>query len=145
VDRGTATAVVDATLGQGPRTVTYYATDNKGNVEATETLTVNIDTVNPATLAPAAAVVKVGKQAKLKCQVTDSSPNAGTANVTIKIKSKAGKVVKTIKLANRPVGPVLTAKFTVKLKKGAYKLFVYATDKAGNTQANVATNKLTVK
>jgi hypothetical protein len=144
VNGASAKVTVDATA-QGPQTVTYYATDNNSNVESTRSLTVNIDTVKPTTLAPAAANVKAGKTAKLKCQVNDTAPNGGTAAVTIKIKSKAGKVVKTIKLAGKPVNTALSASFKAKLAKGTYKFLVYAIDKAGNKQANVATNKLVVK
>jgi hypothetical protein len=141
----TAHPTIDATAGQGPHTITYHATDNSSNVESGKTLTLNIDTVQPATLAPASATVKAGKVAKLKYQVNDTGLNAGTATVTIKIENKARKVVKTIKLAGKPVNTALKATFKAKLKRGTYKFFVSATDKAGNVQANIASNKLKVK
>ena len=68
-----------------------------------------VDTVAPTTLAPSAAKVVKGKKATLKYQVNDASPNLGTASAVIKIKNKAGKVVKTLK-----PGATAVNKLTVK-------------------------------
>ena len=105
------------------------------------------DTTPPTTQA-FAATAKRGKTAVLKYRLTDPAPNGGTATVTIKVKNKAGKVVKTLKPVVKPVNtPMpLTWKFTVPRtwKAGTYKFYVAATDKAGN-KAKVASNKLIVK
>ena len=86
-----------------------------------------------------------GKKATLKYQVNDAAPNLGTATVVIKIKNKAGKVVKTIKPGSKAVNALQKASFTCKLAKGKYKFYVTATDAAGNKASNTAVNKLTVK
>ena len=104
-----------------------------------------VDTVAPTTLAPSAAKVVKGKKATLKYQVNDASPNLGTASAVIKIKNKAGKVVKTLKPGATAVNVAQKATFTCKLAKGVYKFSVTATDAAGNPSSNTAVNKLTVK
>lgn len=129
----------------GAHTIIYWATDNASNIESTHSLTVNIDTVKPTTATLGAASVKRGKTATLNYRVDDALPNAGSAAVVIKVKSSTGKVVKTLKLASKPVNIAGAATFTCKLAKGKYTFFVSATDTAGNVQANIAKNKLVVK
>ena len=133
---------------QGPHTVLYRSVDKNlptPNVEAAKSLTFGIDTVQPTTTAPSAATAKRGYLAALKYRVADPAPNGGTATVTIKVKNKAGKVVKTLRPVVKPVNTALTWKFTVPRtwRAGTYHFYVYATDRAGN-EAPVASNKLIV-
>jgi len=44
-----------------------------------------------------------------------------------------------------PMNARQTYSFKVTFKKGSYKWYVYATDLAGNTQANIAKASFTVK
>ena len=104
-----------------------------------------VDTVAPTTRAPRAAKVVKGRKATLKYQVNDAAPNLGKATAVIKIKNKAGKVVKTIRPGAKAVNVLQKATFTCKLRKGTYKFYVTATDAAGNKSRNTAVNKLTVK
>ena len=104
-----------------------------------------VDTVAPTTVAPSAAKVVKGKKATLKYQVNDAAPNLGTATAVIKIKNKAGKVVKTLRPGAKAVNVLQKATFTCKLAKGTYKFYVTATDAAGNKAGNTAVNKLTVR
>jgi hypothetical protein len=140
---------VDATThaNDGAHTLTYQAADVAGNIESLKTITVNIDTRRPVPKAPYAASVYRGHTATLKYRVVDLPPNSGTAAVVIKVKNSAGKLVKTLQYASKPVNMALTAKFTVPgtWKRGTYRFYVYATDGAGNTQLKAASNKLIVK
>ena len=104
-----------------------------------------VDTVAPTTVAPSAAKVVKGRKATLKYQVNDAAPNLGTATAVIKIKNRAGKVVKTLKPGAKAVNVLQKATFTCKLAKGTYKFYVTATDAAGNKASNTAVNKLTVR
>ena len=128
----------------GPHTVDYYAVDVAGNRETMQSLTVNIDTGKPATRAPRAAKVKQGRRASLKYEVRDATPNAGSATVAITIKNRRGKVVKRLQLGSKPVNTALTAGYRCSLRPGTYRFSVRATDAAGNTQANIASQTLTV-
>lgn len=128
----------------GTHTIVYHATDVAGNVEVEKTLTVNVDTSKPVTSASAASVVK-GRTATLKYKVTETGASAGTAAVVIKIKSRTGKVVATLRASQVNVNVTATAKFTCKLAKGVYTYTVYATDAAGNAQSKAGSAKLTVK
>jgi hypothetical protein len=136
----------DGTVGAGAHTLKYWAQDINGNVEAQRTVTFEIvaDTVKPVTSATAVSVRK-GRTATLKYKVADADPNKGTATVVIKIKNRAGKVVKTIKAGSKSVNVALTAKFRCTFAKGAYKYYVYATDAAGNVQSRAGYAKLTVR
>ena len=129
--------------GDGAHVITYAAADSANNTEATRTLTVNIDGVSPVAAVLANATVKKGARATVKYQVVDT-PATGAAVTTIKIKNRAGKVVKTLK-STAPVGAAQRAKFTCKLAKGVYKVSAQAKDAAGNVSAVSAARKLTVK
>jgi hypothetical protein len=149
LDGGAPVKVTGATAqvpvsGDGTHAIQYAATDLSGNTEATRTLTVNIDSTRPTAAVLANATVKKGAKATIKYQVTDT-PGTGAAVTTIKIRNKAGKVVKTLKSKALPVGAAQSLKFTCKLPAGVYKVSATAADKAGNVSAVSASRKLTVR
>lgn len=145
----TVTIAVDAAThaNDGPHTCPYGATDDRVIVAPDQTITVNVDTRKPATAAPSSAAARRGAAATLKYRVDDTTPCAGTAVVTIKIRNGAGTIVKTLRLGSKCVGTLRSARFTVPAtwKACAYRFTVYATDAAGNAQAKAASNRLTVK
>jgi hypothetical protein len=104
-----------------------------------------IDPSAPTVVTPSAAKVFRGKKATLKYRVNDADPNLGSATAVIKIKNRAGKVVKTIRPGVKAVNVLQKASFTCKLAKGKYKFFVTATDASGNVTVKAAVNKLTVR
>jgi hypothetical protein len=139
-----ATADVTVPATPGTHTIAYHATDVAGNAEEAKTLTINVDTAKPSTTAPPVSVIK-GRTATLRFKVAETGPNSGKATVLIKVKSRTGKVVATIKPGQVAVNTTATAKFTCRLAKGVYAYTVYATDAAGNAQAKAGSAKLTVK
>lgn len=132
--------------GAGTHTLKYWAQDINGNVEAQQTVTFEVlkDTAKPTTSAWSVAVVK-GRVATLKFKVSDPEPTKGTATVMVKIKDRAGKVVKTMSAGTKTVNVPLTKKFRCGLAKGTYRYYVYATDASGNAQSKVGSARLTVK
>jgi hypothetical protein len=128
----------------GAHVVTYHATDVAGNAEAAQALKVNIDAHKPTTKAPYSAKAKRYQTATLKYRVNDETPNGGTAKVIIAVKDGRGNVVKMLDLGYKPVNTPLAASFRCSLRPGTYTFCVYATDTAGNVQANVARNTLRV-
>lgn len=144
----TVTAPLDHSH-DGANVVSYRSRDNAGNVEPVRSHVVNIDTRKPRTSAPSSATVRRGAKASLKYKVLETGPNGGTATAVIKVKNRAGKVLKTLTYQLRPVNTLLTARFvvprTAAWRAGTYRYFVYATDAAGNKQANVASNRLILK
>ncbi len=145
------TASTDVTIpaatthaNDGKHTLKFQAVDVAGNTEDQQTLTVHIDTTKPVTKALAAVTIRRGRSGSPKYSVADASP---TANVTIKVKNSHGKVVKTFTAKAASTGASHTVKLTVPRtwKAGTYHFYVYATDLAGNGQANVASNKIVVK
>ena len=128
----------------GAHSVTYFATDNAGNVELAHTLRVNTDTERPSTEAPRSSRVRRNQTATLSYRITDATPNGGTANVHIFVKNRRGDVVKQLTLNDKPVNTPLAAAFKASLRPGTYTFRVYGTDRAGNAQSNTATNTLTV-
>jgi len=109
-------------------------------------VTFKIDTTQPTTDAINAVSVKRNRNATLKFRVSEPEGHSPSAEVVIKIvPAKGGNPVKTISIDNVPMNTTQSCSFKVTCKKGSYKWCVYATDLAGNTQANVDTAKFTVK
>jgi hypothetical protein len=140
-----AVLAVDAATVNGPHVFTFKATDLVGNVESPKALTVNIDTVSPTTSAPSAARVVKGRTATLKYAVADAEPNAGEANVIVRIRNRSGKIVQTLNAGQVAVNAPQAVKFRCRLARGTYKYSVYATDMVGNAQSKIGSNKLVVK
>jgi hypothetical protein len=89
--------------------------------------------------------VRKGQVATLRYQVNDPSPSSGTATVVVVIRTKAGKVVKTLRLGTARVNTPQTLRYKVKLKTGSYVFTVTATDAAGNASTVNGSNKLVVR
>ncbi len=151
LDGGTPVAVDGAETDvaittDGDHTLVFHAEDAVGNVEAEQSLPVRIDTVKPTPKAFATSATR-GRTATLRYQVADPAPNGGTASGKLVVKNPAGKTVKTVRFAGKPVNVTVSAKFRVPLtwKAGTYRFYVYATDLAGNTQARIGVAKLVIK
>ena len=129
----------------GVTTISYRSVDELGHTEPTKTCTVSIDTQRPTTKPLAKASVRKGRKATFKYRVNDPVPGSPTATVTIKVKKRSGKVVKTLKPGIKNVNVPLSYKWRCKLKKGKYRWWIYATDTAGNVQATIGKGYLTVK
>ena len=78
----------------GSHAVTYFSTDNGGNVEQPQTGYVNIDATVPTTKAQPAGV-RAGRTVTLRFRVADAAVSCGEATVRIQI-VKGGRVVKTV-------------------------------------------------
>ncbi len=129
----------------------YSAEDNAGNYPdpVVTRCHVKIDTRKPSTKAPYAATAARGRTAMLKYKVVDARPGSPTATVTIKVKNRAGRVVKTLgPYKGKAVNTLLAARFTVPRtwRAGTYRFLVYAKDAAGNAQVlPAASNRLVVR
>jgi hypothetical protein len=130
---------------QGAIIVSARATDwcaRAGSASAT----VKIDTTRPTTDARNAVRVKRGKVAMLKYIVTEPALLSPSARVVLRVKAvKGGKTVKTIRVPSVAINAKQVARVKATFKKGRYRWYVYATDLAGNTQANVDKAAFTVK
>ena len=148
--KGSATwlpAVGDAftVSGAGARVYEFRALDRAGNASGLGSCTVRIDRARPRTATPYSATVRRFAKVTLKFKVLDAQPTSGRATVTLKIRTLKGKSVKTLVLKNRKVNSLQSYRFRCTLKKGSYRLYVYATDRAGNVQRKVAHNTLRVR
>ncbi len=132
------------TSTQGAVTVNVQALD-WCNKAGTASVTVFIDATQPRTETLRNATVKKGHNARLKFRVEEPPGLSPTSAVTIKILRSDGSQAKKLVYPSVPVNRDRVAGFECNLKKGMYRWYVYATDLAGNTQANVAHAKLTVK
>lgn len=112
---------------------------------ATPTPTLTADTAPPVTSAPRAATVRRGRVVTLRYQVNDPSPTSGTATVVVVIRSKVGKVVKTLHPGSASLNAPRSLRYRVKLKRGTYVFTVTATDAVGNASTVNGSNKLVVK
>lgn len=102
------------------------------------------DTVGPRTYAPRSASVRKGRTATLYYRVRDDQ--AASATVTIRIRTRAGALKKTLPLGLRGTGPLRCCRFRCRLARGTYRFTVYARDLSGNAaQKPLGSNRLTVR
>ena len=103
------------------------------------------DTEAPTTQAPTPDTVASGGTTSLTYGVVDKGSHGPRADVTIKIKTLAGKTVKVVRLDKRRVNTLHHCHFTCGLLKGRYRFCIFAVDSGGNHQKRIASNILTVK
>lgn len=131
--------------GDGTRTVEVRYRNGFGELLTLQD-DILLDTVRPATTAQAVSVIRYRKLT-FKFKVTDATPGSVTATVTIKIKNRAGTIVKTLK-APAAVSTNIASTLgwsRCTLAKGTYRYTVYAVDAAGNKQSSAGSNSLVVK
>jgi hypothetical protein len=127
--------------GQGARIVSYRATDKDGNVETTPTSTVRVDGEGPVTAARAVRVRR-GALVRLRYRVDDVTPKA---SVRLVVRTLSGRLRATLRPGWRDTGTLLGATWRATLPRGTYRLWVYATDQAGNGQSVKGRARLTVR
>ena len=127
----------------GVHTIAYRAVDNRGNPSADASCTVKIDTLGPYVTSPSRVTVRRYRSVTLKYEAADAlSP---TADVTIKIRTRGGRLVKTLTAAHVTTNTTHGVRFTCKLARGTYRFFVLARDRAGNPQSHYAWRYLFVQ
>ena len=152
LDQGTWTKATTLTVpapadhsGDGVHTVLYRSADVAGAVEEAKAATVNIDTRSPKPVANWVANARRGRVASLACYIGDARPGSPTADLTIRVRTPAGSLVRKLVVHGVAVDQRLVARFVCKLAAGQYRFFVSATDAAGNAQSSVASNRLVVR
>lgn len=130
----------------GKHNILTYAYDGAGN-SANASTSLNVDNYKPRTKAPYSRKVKKSRYVRLYYKVRDPY-TGGYAYVVIRIK-KGTRTVKTIKLGWRKIQSGSTVllkyyKFLANLARGKYKFYIYAKDRAGNTDPTPAYNYLTI-
>jgi hypothetical protein len=131
--------------GDGVHIVAYRSVDNAGNVEATRTRTVRIDTEGPVTTARD-ATVRRGAAVTLRYDVDDALSSLVTSTVTVTTSS--GKVAAVWSWDYRtspPQGSWWTKRFRCTLPRGTYTVKVTGADLAGNAQSVAGTATLRVR
>jgi hypothetical protein len=128
---------------QGVSTFEYGSTDVAGHAEATETLSVRLDSKRPTATAYGASAIK-GKKVKLTYKVSDALPGCQKAKATLKL-YKGTKVKQVVKSGVRASNKKQSVNWLCTLAPGRYTLKVYATDIAGNAQRRVGTARVIVR
>jgi beta propeller repeat protein len=116
--------------------------DLSGDTSPLATGSITLDTHGPSCSVPRAVTVAKGETVAITYRVNDNL--AARAVVTMRIKNAAGATVEIMQIGSRPTGRALTRGYRCRLAAGAYKIVVTAVDLAGNVQAKVGENKLTV-
>ena len=65
--------------------------------------------------------------------------------MTIRIKSRAGKTLRTVWLPRRSVNRWHVCRYASGLPRGTYRFCVYAVDCGGNHQKRIGSNRLIVR
>lgn len=99
----------------------------------------------PVTDAPDEESAARGATARITYRVRDRRPGGPTADVIIKVRTRGGKLVKTVVLPRRKVNRWLSGGVTCDLPRGTYVFTVYAVDRGGNRQRRAAHNILRVR
>ena len=129
----------------GVHTVRYHSVDKAGNVEATKSFVVRIDTRKPSTRAPYPASVIRNGYAKLRCRIVDTKPCARYGSAQIVVKKLNGHVALRKSYTHVRTNALVKLKLRCKLARGTYRFFVLAKDAAGNSQSKTGYNKLIVR
>ncbi len=129
----------------GSHTILYRSADGAGNLETARICTVNIDTRAPRTVAARPVTARRGGIASLAYAVTEQGCGAPTANVTIVVRTAAGRLVKTLVARDVKLDTSLVTRFACRLAAGSYRFYVAAVDAAGNVQSTMGANTLTVR
>jgi hypothetical protein len=114
--------------------------DKRGNVEAARTCTVRVDAGGPVTRARAARVRK-GARVGLRYRVDDLTPKA---SVRLVVRTLSGRARAVLRPGWRGTGALRSAPWRAKLPRGIYRVWVYATDEAGNRQVTAGSARLTI-
>jgi len=105
-------------------------------------VTTTLDTHGPVTVARD-VIVRRGKAATVRFRVHDDL--SATADVTLVVRNRAGKVVKTVGVGAKPTNKVVGKRFMADLRRGRYTVRVMASDLAGNRQRRAAAGVLVVR
>ena len=137
-------STIQLPAGDGPKTVELKFADSvSGIVIGPIRFTVCVDTEHPVTQALGTAVVTRGHKATLKMVVRERlSPKA---TVTVVIRNRKGRVVKTLALGRCTTNKKLVVRFRCTLHRGAYRYSVRARDLAGNRQHKAGSAVLLVR
>ncbi len=127
--------------GQGEHTVTYRATDIAGNVGDVGEVTLHVDGDGPVTSARAARV-RQGARVSLRYRVDDVTPQA---RVRLVLRTLSGRARATLRPGWRATGALLGTSWRATLPRGVYRLWVYATDEAGNGQVTPGSARITIR
>jgi beta propeller repeat protein len=106
------------------------------------TVTTTLDRRGPLTSVRDARVRR-GTIATLRFRVKDAL--SSKADVKLRVKNRAGKVVKVVDAGARPTNTLLQKRIKADLKRGRYTVQVLARDLAGNTQRRAAAGVLVVR
>jgi kexin len=132
--------------GDGRHVVWFRSIDNAAppNVETPKSFVVDIDTRAPLAYAPRPVRMRRGGSARFIFRVKDAGFSSHRATVRIRIRDSHGHLRETITITNQPTG-TRGFRLPLALPKGVYRFSVYATDTAGNVQARVGVNTLTIR
>lgn len=130
-----------AVTTQGEHVVRYRATDSAGNVGDPAEVTIRVDGQAPVTAARAARVRR-GARVSLRYRVDDVTPRA---DVRLVVRTLSGRRRAVLRPGWRATGALLSASWRAAVPRGVYRVWVYATDEAGNHQGTPGSALLTVR
>lgn len=142
----TGTSIVVAApashANDGSYPLSCYSVDAAGNVEATKSVTVRIDTVGPTTSGKAASGLH-RHAVTLRYFVSDKlSPKA--TSVVLVVKNRRGKVAKSFSLGAKTARVWYRVKWTP-TARGTYTYVTQAKDLAGNKQSKAVAARVVVR
>jgi hypothetical protein len=128
---------------EGISTFEFRSTDAAGNVEETRRVDVRIDTLPPTTRAYPSSVDR-GGIARLRFRVDDPPHGSGHARVVVRV-YRGTRLVRTLKAVTTVTNSRKARLFRCELSPGRYLFRVFASDLAGNGQAEAGAARLVVR
>lgn len=117
--------------GDGIHEIVYRSTDAAGNVEPLRSCTVHIDTAAPSVQAPRTVLVRRGTPGAIVFTTRDPEPNGG--QVTVQARGlRTGRRYAWTATVSVPVARLASLPLPADLARGVYRVWLSASDAAGN-------------
>ncbi len=129
------TSEITSKFGDGNYTLTINASDNAGNVNTTENVTITLDNTPPTIGAPV-FVSPTNQNTHIRINATFSDPTSGVASCSFNVTNATGLVIHGTMDNDAGISGTANGTTATALPDGRYNVTVTCTDNAGNANTS---------